>query len=1260
AYDRFTFRRDVPVSEGPELFTFYLFTNVQDSSTVGAIFRISEFEPVDCCNLVNPGPLKRWDQSDLVSPYLMDSIYPADMSLAQQFTVLLYPQEDYSMVTTTWSADASGLYTWVALSAAGEAFVLNNPLIFEQLRENETVMFDFRTFHLPILLDEVDSQDMLGRAEVISGCGAGDISFRDDVEGGCDTLTLTRTYDYFVGEDFYEGACAQTIGMSHLGLDEVVLPPQSFQFTCSDTFPALDNGNPHPDFTGRPALYDLGVTQFIDEIGYAGIVATFSDSDSIRADGGRDVTRTWTLYDQCLDETRVFSQLFKLDAGGVAQFECPSSNHYCPIVEENIMLFSTDTFNCLADVPIPLPELVNICDTNNWVINTTVFTIDTLDNGALDTTVIAFFTIDDEDRTVPNLPLGDYFILYEGMHPDQLPQEVVCRFRVADVNEPVAICKSFVNLSLGGTGRTRVYTGYFDQGSYDNCDDFVLEVRRQHFVDPDTCEPYDTTFVWSEWEPYVEFTCCDVGSVFAVELRITDVGGNQNYCMTFVTVRDNTLPICTGLEDVTVTCEDLPPGFSPYSVGDLTEVFGVPDVEDNCSAEAIELEPIVTGTACAPERIVRQFLAIDEHGNEAAEIFEQVIDVTPTLHYAIHFPKDTETDCINNADTLRFELAGCDSITYTVIEAELPVLSNECRRVARTFTVTNWCEWDGVAEAVNINRDEDCDNTEGEEDVWVIRRPEAAYIDLDSLAFNPLPAAGIKGLECDGETNPEGHWRTVVSTGRWTYTQYVSIFDEVAPEIILTVNDSICTDSSQCAEEVLLAIDIFDACQVEEGALTIEIDLDDDGSIDVSGSLADGFLSGEFQKYHLIYDYPVGTHQITVTAIDDCGNAATVEQTITILDCFVPILTCNDGRLYNLEALSEITDIDGDGELEEAAVLVEAVELGSCDFTDCSGELRYSINRVGDTVDINRTSLYLDCNDRYQVDLEIYLWDNAFNPFRVQPDGSIGGPNWRSCTVTVLLQDPNLACANCQEEAGLTIAGRVRNAQNAFLPGVTMSVEQTGQSSMSSTTGRFQFLVPGGNAYTVHAYKNDDTREGLSTIDMVILQRHIIGTEIITDPYLLVAADINGDGSYSVQDMLQLQSTVLGAFEMFPSNTSWRFVPSDWNGDGPAPDMIQLGNLESCAFDNDLVGIKIGDLNGSYYAESGFANEATGRSPVRLFAQDQALTAGESYTVTLELPIDRNWQGGQISLRWATNALNYTRVLSPQLGPSCFRIHFWS
>ena len=51
------------------------------------------------------------------------------------------------------------------------------------------------------------------------------------------------------------------------------------------------------------------------------------------------------------------------------------------------------------------------------------------------------------------------------------------------------------------------------------------------------------------------------------------------------------------------------------------------------------------------------------------------------------------------------------------------------------------------------------------------------------------------------------------------------------------------------------------------------------------------------------------------------------------------------------------------------------------------------------------------------------------------------------------------------------------------------------------------------------ASKNDDYLNGVSTLDLLLIQRHILGIETLDDPYKFIAADVNNDQEITATDL---------------------------------------------------------------------------------------------------------------------------------------------
>lgn len=124
--------------------------------------------------------------------------------------------------------------------------------------------------------------------------------------------------------------------------------------------------------------------------------------------------------------------------------------------------------------------------------------------------------------------------------------------------------------------------------------------------------------------------------------------------------------------------------------------------------------------------------------------------------------------------------------------------------------------------------------------------------------------------------------------------------------------------------------------------------------------------------------------------------------------------------------------------------------------------------------------------------------------------------------------------------------------------------------------GAYQFGdLATGNTYFVKVAKPDDEfLNGLSTFDMVLIVRHILGVSPFTG-YSLMAADINNDGQVSILDIIRLRRLILNIDTTFEDGFSWRFLrPGIYMVQDSYP-ILMPGDVT----DFDFIGVKTGDIN---------------------------------------------------------------------------------
>ena len=184
-------------------------------------------------------------------------------------------------------------------------------------------------------------------------------------------------------------------------------------------------------------------------------------------------------------------------------------------------------------------------------------------------------------------------------------------------------------------------------------------------------------------------------------------------------------------------------------------------------------------------------------------------------------------------------------------------------------------------------------------------------------------------------------------------------------------------------------------------------------------------------------------------------------------------------------------------------------------------------------------------------------------------------------------------------------------------------------SQNSATTGFYTFsnLIHNGD-YNLTPRRDSDWINGITTFDIALMSRHILGSDVFTSPYKLIAADVNRDGSIDALDLLITRRVVLRQFDSFPNNRSWRFVPKSYtfpSGIDPIlvtfPNFLAYVNVTDTVFNADFVAMKTGDLNGSA-SNTPLTNSIEPRSgnTFVLEANDELLEVGKTYEIVVKTP----------------------------------------
>lgn len=1136
------------------------------------------------------------------------------------------------------------------------------PTIVCPTQEVDLVCNDF-----DFVMDAESSLADLGQPIVLDNCVEyNTITFTDEMVMGlpsCEGQRINRTFTV-TDPAGNSTTCVQAINFRNLSFSDIMQPDTDPVVSCDQPFNADPiTGNPTVDVTGSPMIDGYYNDYFFDGT-LCDLGATFEDGPPIQVcDGTIKFVREWTIIDWCPDggdNVTTFTQLIKIgDEEGPTV--TPPNVDSDGDGELDPLVYSTGTFDCTAAIVVPEPDVVDNC--SSFEIDTDILVEEIVPNynqyGQLigyDTVQTVFTSIGpDDNRFISGIPIGCHTFRYKVTDDCNNFTIIDAPFCIEDNIAPSAVCDDDLNISLGGDGAARVFATDIDEGSNDNCEIATLEVRRLYEFDPNDCS--NVTDYYSDWGNYVDFSCCDAGSMVTIELRVTDIYGNQNICWLEVMIEDYINPFCIAPANTTISCADIPVGFQPEDPQALDALFGVATALDDCGSTTVqEFTPESTLDACGFGTITRTFTAFDNAGNQSTNTCQQLITVTEEYDYTIKFPKDEISNCgVPSPDTILVNGQGCDMLSVSVVDEYFYPNSGgndaSCYKIFRRYRVQNMCEWDGQSGPFVVGRNEDCDATPGDEDVWIVRTPGTTYIDRDNNPNNSNPAFGVKGTSCDGQTNPAGYWRTVTSLGYWQYTQIIEVSDEEAPEISFGGPQEYCSiNQVTCNASVQFPFTIVENCDPDNLDITVSLDAGANGTVDFDVT---NLLSGSYPNYVIGGEYPIGSHEFHVSVSDGCGgNTDFAILPFEVIDCAPPTLTCLNGLTFSLQELPPNTDIDGDGEIDAYGAGIWANDFHVSE-SDCSDDtIAFSVNLVGETPNFNQTAIYFTCDNVGNVPIEVYFYDSAFNPNAVQPDGSVGGPNWDFCETYVFITDPQGYCSTTQADP--MMAGLISRENDDAVESVEVSLSgQMSTEIMTGSNGTYEFVdLPMGYDYTVTPSRDDEHRNGVSTFDLIIIQQHLLGIAALNSPYKRIAADVNKTNSITTLDMIQIQKLILGEIQEFNNNTSWRFVDRNFVFPVPSnpwfssfPETISINNLDDDVMFNDFVAIKVGDVNNSATTTlfTGI-DERSFRGDFGIETPEQLLQKGTQVRVPISAPADEPVHGYQFSMNFNTEVLELSEV----------------
>ena len=651
---------------------------------------------------------------------------------------------------------------------------------------------------------------------------------------------------------------------------------------------------------------------------------------------------------------------------------------------------------------------------------------------------------------------------------------------------------------------------------------------------------------------------------------------------------------CAGFEDdlifgpsVHFCCDDI-----PDTISVVLRVYDQNDRYSECIVDVMVQDKRPVNLICGPDVEVNCDFNFN---NLAARLGTPSVqaDVCTLDEPQLHMPEIVMDDCGNGMFFAKWTISDFSSIRDSCFQK---------------ITIRNFSN-PTITIPGSINR-EGCDATQAHPK-FINSEPTFVGVDCEMMASSWIddvdedPNSGCikisrKWTVIDWCTFDATNVNTILSQG----TQIVTLTDNEDPVVLdCPASVEVVDSDDNCFHFVDLLLRASDNCTLsEELSYAYAIDLFKDGTIDTLGNTAD---ASEI--------YPVGTHHISWTVTDRCGNInSTCEYDFSVLNAFGSGFSGTESISLNIQNNMMIS--------LSIQTLMANVDINCLDGLSLS---------FSDTED--QQEIVYDCDD---------LDDGVSDTVQQILYVSDGQGNARGeVTIEVLLTDNTNVCPDLNGVAAL-IRGVLADENNVVVPNVSVTLRDrlTGAISDVTTNNQGEYLFDGlteGRSYDVLPKLEGNDVLGISTIDMLQIQRHILGLASFTSPYKILAADINNSKGISASDLVLIQKLILGFDNVMTNNDPWKFVPGEFIFDSNSPfdypEEFNTGAISSGFNTVNFVGVKVGDVNGNAFPA--LLNLGTDpRSKVNV-KYSIGQVSDNLYKVDFKLANDMNITGLQMSIK---------------------------
>ncbi len=181
-----------------------------------------------------------------------------------------------------------------------------------------------------------------------------------------------------------------------------------------------------------------------------------------------------------------------------------------------------------------------------------------------------------------------------------------------------------------------------------------------------------------------------------------------------------------------------------------------------------------------------------------------------------------------------------------------------------------------------------------------------------------------------------------------------------------------------------------------------------------------------------------------------------------------------------------------------------------------------------------------------------------------------------------------------------TVSGKIVTRDSEPMENVIITITMDNGTLTATTNEQGEYAiadVPIDGIVSIVPSRDINPLNGVSTFDIVVASKHILGIQPFDTADKYIAMDVNRSGSVTAFDLVMLRNLILGLVTEIPGVASWRFIEEnqlvamtfdqsdmpEYNATIPA---INLTPNTDDAILLNFIGIKVGDVNGN--AAAGF------------------------------------------------------------------------